>query len=70
MTALVLAELGSPYQQHNRWDFSKDNDQLFARELEEDGDAVERAFPRTHFLWLDTEESSGEVFWAEAKDLR
>jgi len=40
---IVVAELGSPYQQHNRWDFSKDNDQLFARELEEDGDAVERA---------------------------
>ena len=32
-------------------------------------DAVERAFARTHFLWLDTEESSGEVFWIDAKDL-
>ena len=31
--------------------------------------AVERAFARTHFLWLDTEESSGEVFWIDAKDL-
>jgi ribosomal protein L3 glutamine methyltransferase len=32
--------------------------------------AVEQAFPRTSFLWLDTEESSGEVFWIEAKELR
>jgi ribosomal protein L3 glutamine methyltransferase len=32
--------------------------------------AVERAFPKTSFLWLDTEESSGEVFWIEAEGLR
>ncbi|HEY1545156.1 MAG TPA: 50S ribosomal protein L3 N(5)-glutamine methyltransferase [Xanthobacteraceae bacterium] len=32
--------------------------------------AVERAFPRVPFLWLDTEESSGEVFWIDAKALR
>jgi ribosomal protein L3 glutamine methyltransferase len=31
--------------------------------------ALEAAFPRTPFLWLDTEESEGEVFWLEAKDL-
>ena len=29
-------------------------------------DAVERAWPRTSFLWLDTEASSGEVFWIDA----
>jgi len=40
---VAVAELGTSYEQHNRWDFSKDNDQLFARELAEDGDAVERA---------------------------
>ncbi|MBR0848852.1 hypothetical protein JQ543_13955 [Bradyrhizobium diazoefficiens] len=40
---VVLAELGTAYQQSNRWDFSKDNDKLFARELEEEGTAVERA---------------------------
>jgi hypothetical protein len=40
---VAVAELGSAYEQHNRWDFSKDNDQLFARELPEDGDAVEKA---------------------------
>jgi ribosomal protein L3 glutamine methyltransferase len=28
--------------------------------------AVERAYPDKRFLWLDTEESSGEVFWIEA----
>jgi ribosomal protein L3 glutamine methyltransferase len=33
-------------------------------------DALERAYPRTRFLWLDTEESSGEVFWLHAGALR
>jgi ribosomal protein L3 glutamine methyltransferase len=28
--------------------------------------ALERAYPRADFLWLDTEESEGEVFWIEA----
>ncbi|HZE47741.1 MAG TPA: 50S ribosomal protein L3 N(5)-glutamine methyltransferase, partial [Xanthobacteraceae bacterium] len=32
-------------------------------------DAVARAFSKTPFLWLDTEESSGEVFWLDAKGL-
>jgi ribosomal protein L3 glutamine methyltransferase len=32
--------------------------------------ALERAYPRTSFLWLDTEESSGEVFWLDAGELR
>lgn len=31
--------------------------------------ALERAYPRTRFLWLDTEESSGEVFWLDAASL-
>jgi ribosomal protein L3 glutamine methyltransferase len=31
--------------------------------------AVERAFRRTSFLWLDTAESTGEVFWLDAKGL-
>jgi ribosomal protein L3 glutamine methyltransferase len=31
--------------------------------------ALEAAFPHTGFLWLDTEESVGEVFWIEASDL-
>ena len=31
--------------------------------------ALEAAYPRTPFLWLDTEESEGEVFWLEAKDI-
>jgi ribosomal protein L3 glutamine methyltransferase len=31
--------------------------------------ALEAAYPRTRFLWLDTEESEGEVFWLEARDL-
>lgn len=30
---------------------------------------VERAFPTTPFLWLDTEDSTGEVFWVDAKGL-
>ncbi len=32
--------------------------------------ALEAAYPRTPFLWLDTEESEGEVFWLEAGALR
>jgi ribosomal protein L3 glutamine methyltransferase len=32
--------------------------------------AVERAWPDKRFLWLDTEESSGEVFWIDAEGLR
>jgi ribosomal protein L3 glutamine methyltransferase len=31
--------------------------------------ALEAAYPRTPFLWLDTEESEGEVFWLEAAEL-
>jgi ribosomal protein L3 glutamine methyltransferase len=31
--------------------------------------ALEKAYPRADFLWLDTEESEGEVFWIEATDL-
>ena len=32
--------------------------------------ALERAYPDLRFLWLDTEASSGEVFWLDAKALR
>jgi len=31
--------------------------------------ALEAAYPRTEFLWLETEDSEGEVFWATASDL-
>ncbi len=31
--------------------------------------ALERAYPRTRFLWLDTAESEGEVFWLDAGQL-
>jgi ribosomal protein L3 glutamine methyltransferase len=31
--------------------------------------ALEAAYPRTEFLWLETEASEGEVFWATASDL-
>jgi ribosomal protein L3 glutamine methyltransferase len=31
---------------------------------------LERAYPDTPFLWLDTEASSGEVFWLDASELR
>ena len=33
-------------------------------------EALERAYPQLQFLWLDTEESSGEVFWLDAEQLR
>jgi ribosomal protein L3 glutamine methyltransferase len=32
--------------------------------------ALERAYPGTEFLWLDTEASEGEVFWLDAAQLR
>jgi ribosomal protein L3 glutamine methyltransferase len=32
--------------------------------------ALEDAYPQAQFLWLDTEESEGEVFWASASDLQ
>jgi ribosomal protein L3 glutamine methyltransferase len=32
--------------------------------------ALEAAFPRLPLLWLDTEDSEGEVFWIAASDLR
>ena len=31
---------------------------------------IERTYPDKRFLWLDTEESSGEVFWLDADQLR
>ena len=31
--------------------------------------ALEAAYPQTQFLWLDTEDSEGEVFWLAAADL-
>ena len=31
--------------------------------------ALELAYPQAEFLWLDTEDSEGEVFWATASDL-
>ena len=31
---------------------------------------LERAYPGKKFLWLDTEESTGEVFWLDADQLR
>ena len=32
--------------------------------------ALEVAFPRLPFLWLDTEQSQSEVFWIDASQLR
>lgn len=31
--------------------------------------ALERAYPRMPFLWLDSEQSEGEVFWLDARQL-
>jgi ribosomal protein L3 glutamine methyltransferase len=31
--------------------------------------ALEAAYPQTQFLWLDTEDSEGEVFWLAAAEL-
>ena len=37
-------------------------------EIGEDRDILEEEFPKLPFIWLDTEESSGEVFWLSAQD--
>jgi ribosomal protein L3 glutamine methyltransferase len=37
-------------------------------EIGEDRDILEAEFPSLPFIWLDTEESSGEVFWLAAQD--
>ena len=33
-------------------------------------EVLERAYPDLEFLWLETEDSSGEVFWLDARQLR
>jgi plastocyanin len=38
----ALQEIGTIYEHHNRWDFSKDNDSLIAVELDETGTNVEK----------------------------
>ena len=38
-------------------------------EIGEDREALEAEFPHLPFLWLDTQESAGEVFWLSAEDL-
>jgi ribosomal protein L3 glutamine methyltransferase len=38
-------------------------------EIGRDRPALEEAYPETRFLWLDTEEASGEVFWLDAGEL-
>ena len=38
----ALQELGSIYEHHNRWDFTKENDSLLAVELPEEGTGVEK----------------------------
>jgi ribosomal protein L3 glutamine methyltransferase len=38
-------------------------------EIGEDRELLEAAYPDTPFLWLDTAESEGEVFWVRREDL-
>ena len=38
-------------------------------EVGRDRPVLEQTYPDTSFLWLDTEESSGEVFWLDAAQL-
>jgi len=43
-----LQEQGTLYEQHNAWDFTKENDSLLGVELAEDGTNVEQAAMATH----------------------
>jgi ribosomal protein L3 glutamine methyltransferase len=38
-------------------------------EIGEDRELLETGYPDTPFLWLDTAESEGEVFWVRREDL-
>ncbi|MBV9225384.1 MAG: hypothetical protein JOY85_15230, partial [Acidobacteriaceae bacterium] len=44
----VLQEQGTPYEQHNAWDFSRDNDNLLAVEVDEEGTGVEKVAMQAH----------------------
>ncbi len=46
-----------------------ENDGGLLCELGRCGPALQSAYPGKPFLWLDTEQSSGEVFWIEKQDL-
>ncbi|HKV00294.1 MAG TPA: 50S ribosomal protein L3 N(5)-glutamine methyltransferase, partial [Vineibacter sp.] len=39
-------------------------------EIGEDRAILEDTYPRTPFLWLDTAESDGEVFWLTSAELQ
>ena len=43
-----LKEEGTLYEQHNAWDFSKDNDKLLGVEVDEEGTDVEKVAMATH----------------------
>jgi cold shock CspA family protein len=45
---LALKEVGTLYEKHNRWDFSKFNDRLKAVRLDENGTAVEKTAMAYH----------------------
>jgi manganese oxidase len=44
----MLHEQGTLYEQHNAWDFTKDNDKLLAVEVDEEGTNVEKVAMATH----------------------
>jgi hypothetical protein len=50
--AQFLKEDGTAYEQHNAWDFSKDNDKLMGVEVDEEGTNVEKAAMATHAIRL------------------
>ena len=43
-----LQEQGTLYEQHNAWDFSRDNDKLLAVEVDEEGTSVEKVAMAAH----------------------
>jgi hypothetical protein len=45
-----LQEQGTVYEQHNAWDFSKDNDKLLAVEVDEEGTGVEKVAMAAHAI--------------------
>ena len=45
---IALDDTGKIYEKHNKWDFSKDSDQLVAVELDQEGTAIEKAAMTMH----------------------
>ena len=68
-TAAATASTSSPASSHKAGRHLTEDGGLLC-EVGRDRPVLEARYPALPFLWLDTEESSGEVFWLGADALR